>query len=576
VRLADLRGPCAGLLVAALAALAVPLLLPPYFVFLATTAVIGAVALQSLGIVTGRAGMLSLCQMSFAAVGAWTVGWLNLRDAPGSFLLWLLAGGLASVPLGVVIGLPALRVRGINLAVVTLGFATCLDVLLAATTFPGQDRYVTVVRPPAFDSDQRYFALCVGVFALVGLGLHGLARTRVGSSWRALRHSERATAALGVSVTTSKLAAFALSAFIAGVSGGLLAGQLGTVIAGNFDVVQSMVLFAVAIMAGAQNPEGAVLGGFLIAFFPELLRRLGLSQDLGSVVFAVGATQALSAGLSQSEALRRFLRRRLGRPARWEREAAPALEAPARPSRPGRPEVPALEVRDLAVHFGSVAALDGVSLSLPAGAVAGLVGPNGAGKSTLIDVATGFVPAYRGSVVLAGRRLEGMSTHQRARVGIRRTFQQTRIALDLTVGQYVRLAAGRRVGTAELEDLLAWLDCPPPEVPVEGIDARARRLLDVAGAIVARPRAVLLDEPAAGLTQEESMALAGRIAEVPDRFGCAVLLIEHDIEVVRAACATATVLDFGRVIASGPTAAVLADEAVARAYLGVEGEELVS
>src|SRR3954462_9818355 len=131
--------------------------LPPYWVYLATAVLITAISLLSLGIVEGRTGMISLCQLSFAGVGAWTVGYLNVAGMPGGLPVWILIGGLAAVPLGIVIGLPALRLRGINLAVVTLGFAGAFDAVLAATTFPGQTQFLQVPRPEIFDSDEGYF-----------------------------------------------------------------------------------------------------------------------------------------------------------------------------------------------------------------------------------------------------------------------------------------------------------------------------------------------------------------------------------------------------------------------------------
>ncbi len=232
---------------------------------------------------------------------------------PAGLPLWILIGGLAAVPLGIVIGLPALRLRGINLAVVTLGFASAFDAVLAATTFPGQTQFLQVPRPEIFDSDEGYFLFVLIAFALIAGALELLARSRLGSSWLAIRHSERAAAAHGVSIPTAKLLAFAISAFISGVSGGLLAGYLGTLVADNFTMFGSLVLFAVAIMAGAQYAEGAIIGGILITMFPELLRRLDLPQDIGNVMFAIGAVQALSSGETMSDGLRRLFARLLRR-----------------------------------------------------------------------------------------------------------------------------------------------------------------------------------------------------------------------------------------------------------------------
>ncbi len=540
-------------------------LLPSYWVFLATSVLITGVALQSLGLVAGRTGMIALCQMSFAGVGAWTVGYLNLAEAPGGLALWILLGGLAAVPLGVAIGLPALRLRGINLAIITLSFAAAFDVILATMTFPGQTAFIQVPRPALFDSDEGYFVFALIFYVAIAVALEFLARSRLGASWLAVRHSERAAAAHGVSVAKAKLSAFAISAFIAGISGGLLAGYLGTLVAENFSMMQSLSLYAVAVMTGAHFTEGAIIGGLLVVMFPEILRRFDLPQDIGNVLFALGATQALSTGETMSETYRRLLRKLA--PERTDGGSAPS-EGDL-PTRAEHTKGAALTVDKLTVRYGTVLALDGVDLTIPAGSVAGLIGPNGAGKSTFIDAVSGFLAAYEGSISLSTAPLEGQAAHLRARAGVRRTWQTNRIAPELTVGGYLRLAAGN-LSEAEVRAMLDWLDCPNPETPVVAVDAGTRRLLDVAGVVAARPAVILLDEPAAGQSHEETLRLGKRIAEIPARFGSSVLLVEHDMDLVRAACSQVTVLDFGRVIASGPPAVVLDQGPVKRAYLGIE------
>ena len=545
-------------------------LLPSYWIFLLTAVFIIGMSLQSLGLVVGRAGMISLCQMSFAGVGAWTVGYLNLIGFPGGFLVWLLIGGLAALPFGIAIGLPALRLRGINLAIVTLGFAVAFGVVLGTITYPGQTSFKMVARPSGFESDQGYFLLVLAIYGIVAIALEFVSRSRLGASWLAVSHSERAAASLGISVPMAKLSAFAISAFIAGISGGLLAGYMGTLLADNFSMMQSLVLFAVAIMVGAQYPLGAILGGILVALFPELLRRLSLPQDLGSVVFGLGAVQALSTGETVSET---FMR--LGDKI-WPKRAKNAERAgfEALPSQGGGVigEI-ALQTRELTVRYGNVVALNAASLTVPKGTVVGLIGPNGAGKSTFIDAVTGFLSRYEGEVLFQGQSIDGLQAAQRANAGLRRTWQTTRIAPDLSVGAYVDLASGGGLSEQELDAVLAWLDCPTADTPISAIDSGARRLLDVAGVVAARPPVILLDEPAAGQSYAEAVLLGKRIAEIPERFGSSVLLIEHDMDLVRTACSQVTVLDFGTVLAAGPTDEVLDLPEVKKAYMGIDFEQ---
>lgn len=564
---AALKTASALAIIAGLAVLA----LPNYWVFLITAVFIVGVALQSLGLVTGRTGMISLCQMSFAGVGAWVTGYLNVAEFPGGLVVWVLVGGLAAVPVGVVIGLPALRLRGINLAIVTLGFAAAFDTVLATITFPGQTSFTQVARPAPFESDKGYFLFIMLVYGLIAVALEFVNRSRLGASWLAVRHSERAAAAHGVSIAHAKLSAFAISAFIAGISGGLLAGYLGTLVAENFNMMQSLVLFAVATMVGAHFTLGAIAGGLMITLFPELLRRVGLPQDVGNVFFAVGAVQALSSGETISETWGRLGSKLLPRRAgKTSAKPPPPLAAPS-----VHAQGLALEVNGLTVRYGNVIALDKVSLAVPARTVVGLIGPNGAGKSTTVDAIAGFLPRYEGSIKLAGRPLEGLSATARAKAGIRRTWQTTRIAPELTVGEYMRLAAAG-IKPGEIEAVLEWFGCPSPETVIATVDAGTRRLIDVAGVVAARPPVLLLDEPAAGQSYAEALKLGERIAAVPEKFGSAVLLIEHDMDLVRRACSAITVFDFGRLIAQGTPQAALGSAIVQKAYMGIEPEERVA
>jgi branched-chain amino acid transport system permease protein len=210
-------------------------------------------------------------------------------------------------------------------------------------------------------------------------------------------------------------------------------------------------------------------------------------------------------------------------------------------------------------------------LTIPSRAVCGLIGPNGAGKSTFVDAVTGFLRRYEGSVQLGGVAIDAMTVHNRVRAGVRRTFQTERTVPQLSVGDYVRLAARRKISSAEITELLSFLSGPASDLPIAEVDVGARRLVELAGAVAARPRIVLLDEPAAGLGQEASLQLAARISELPAHFGCAVLLIEHDMEVVSVSCSHITVLDFGKEIARGAPSEVLEMGAVVSAYLGDPG-----
>lgn len=553
--------------------------LPGYFVFLAISAVTASIAILGLGIVTGSAGMIALCQLTFAAVGAWIVSLLSVSGAPGGFIVWLALGGVAAGLVGILIGLPALRLRGVNLAVVTLGFAAAADVTLVQIQFPGSADGTPVERPELFSNDRQFFFLSIVVLTVCALAVFFLQRGRWGSSWKAVAFSERGTAAAGQSVQAAKLTAFAVSAALGGIAGGLLAGQVQLPFASSFTPLQSLALYVLAIMSGAHLIDMAILGGILWVLVPELLKRWGIPQDWGFVVFGVLGVQALTSGTNLGQSVRNLLWRRADRrtanaqltalpPDAGADAAAITTTTTATVDEAALDGAPVLTVEGLTVQFGALKALDDVSLQVPAASIMGLIGPNGAGKSTFVDAISGYLPKHGGRVLLGGRDLARLSPTRRARLGLRRTFQQDRVPPSLTVGAYVRFVARRRLSASDIAEVLEFFGCPPARARLSSVDVGTRRLVEVAANVLARPRLLILDEPAAGLSHEEHLALAARLRELPGRYGVALIIIEHDLDLVRSVCPTLTVLDFGRVLASGPQAEVLADPDVLKAYMG--------
>jgi len=561
-----------ALLAAAVVGLVVvlPTLLPDYWLFLATSAIAAAVIAHSVGIVGGEAGMIVLCPLSFAAAGAWIGCWFATH-APGvPFVLQMVCAAAVAAVVGAVVGLPALRLRGVNLAVFTLGVAAAVSTVLATASFPGSDAYVTVGRPGGFEDATAYYRFCWIVFLVLAALTTWASRRRVGAAWRTIRRSERTAASLGLSVPRVKLGAFAASAAIAAVGGVLMAGQLGLITPRGFEPLASLSVFALAVMVGARFPEGALLAGVMTAFVPELLHRLGIAQDWGNVLFALGAIQALAAGAGVAEIARRRQRaRRVRRAAARPAPAAPARDAPreVRPLRAGGE--PVLETAGVRVRYGQVVALAGVDVAVRPGSVHGLVGPNGSGKTTFIDAVTGFVAA-EGDVRLDGASLRGMAAHRRAAAGLRRTFQQQSASEELSIAQYLRLAAGGSLDAWMTAEALEVVGAADATTRIGELDVGARRLVEVMGAVAARPAVVLLDEPAAGLGPEASAELAAHIASIPARYGCAVVVVEHDMQLVHRACDEVTVLDYGSVLAHGAPQEVLQQERVVTAYLGQE------
>lgn len=593
------------------------LLVSPYWDFLGTTGTANVLLVLSVGLAFNRSGMLYLCPLAFAAAGAWVAGWCSV-DLHLPFLVGLVLAGVIAVPLGGVIGLLALRLRGMNLAIATLALNSVVQVMLSVWPIPGSNDNRPVQRPAFAQLPGQYFLLSLLIMAVICLAVALLLRSRVGASWMMIK-SERGAAGGGANVLRAKIEVFVACSVIATIAGVIMIGQSGTVGSTSFSDGASLLIVVVAILAGAGRLEGAFAGGAAAAFVPEILLRLGIPTEFGAIVFGFGAVQALSqggdgiAGLQQARRAARRTRRARARLARLASdipadgqvsgapaeggsgagegkrgEAAPSALARARTaSRPdaaprdaaprdaahrdAAQQAPALQIRGLTVSYGAVRAVDNVDLSVPRGAVTGLIGPNGAGKTTLIDAASGFVAQATGDVLLNGSSLHGFPPHRRALVGLRRTFQQSRLVEDITVEQYVRFVTHSSLKKSDIDEVLAFFGCPNSERRIGSLDVPTRRLTELAAAVACQPAVLMLDEPGAGLGEEESMSLAHTLKKLPEWFGMAVVLVEHDMTMVQAACSILTVLESGRVLATGQPGKVLSQDDVRLAYLGPGG-----
>jgi ABC-type branched-subunit amino acid transport system ATPase component len=236
-----------------------------------------------------------------------------------------------------------------------------------------------------------------------------------------------------------------------------------------------------------------------------------------------------------------------------------------------------IEVEGLTVRFAGVTPIDDMSVTFPRGAC-GLIGPNGAGKTTFFNVLSGFVKPARGSISAFGDDLLKLVDFRRARWGLRRTFQTPQAIEQLSVFDNVAMihehsGEGRSARRSAVMTAIEFVGLDvAPEAKVRGLGAGDRRLVEVARAVVGDPRVVLLDEPAAGLPEHETRHLADVIRRIPEQFDALVILVDHDMSLVSSCCQTTAVLDFGKLIASGPTAEVLRNESVVNAYLGTEEE----
>ncbi|WP_406118276.1 ABC transporter permease subunit [Streptomyces sp. NBC_00989] len=560
-----------------------------------------AVISLSLVVVTGFAGQISLAQLTLAGVGAFSLSRLSVEwGIPFPFAPLLAA--LAAMVIGVVIGLPALRIRGLPAAVVTVALAVALEAFwFRNTELNGGLGGSKVPAPRLFGIDLGIGAgedypripfalLCLVVLLLVGLGVAWLRRSLLGAAMLAVRANERSAAAAGIDVARTKIVAFAIGAFIAGLGGALLGYQQTVADAEMFTAIGGLGLFATAYLAGITSLSGGLVAGVMGAggLLPVLLDRALSIGEWYDVIMGIGLVLTVITNpegvVGPAHELTARLRR-LRRPATVDSDnsedeqdtdvltgAAPAALPPV--PEPG--EV-VLSVRDVGVRYGGVVAVDAVSFDVRSGEIVGVIGPNGAGKTTLLDAISGYNRST-GTVEFDGRTISSLKPHQRGRAGLGRTFQGIELYEDLSVEENVLVGeaaarhGGDHVGTMQGLELrnrlfetlhLSRFRAQPARELSQG----RRQLVSIARALAGRPRMLLLDEPAAGLDSSESRWLGDRLRAVRAD-GVTVLLIDHDMGLVLDVCDRIVVLDIGKVIADGTPAEIKADPRVATAYLG--------
>jgi ABC-type branched-subunit amino acid transport system ATPase component/ABC-type branched-subunit amino acid transport system permease subunit len=551
----------------------------------------------SLVVVTGYVGQISLAQLALAGVAGFLLStFAHTWGIPFPFAPLL--ASLAATVVGVVFGLPALRIRGLFVAIVTLALAVAIEaVWFQNNSLDGSSGGEPIPDPHLFGMDLgigsglqfpriAFGLLCLFVLVVVAIAVARLRVSRLGSAMLAVRANERSAAAAGINVVRIKLIGFAIGAFIAGISGCLMAYMQTNVTFETFDALVGLLIFSTVFVAGITSVSGAILGGLgasggilfvatnhVITFgsWYGILLGAGVVQ---TVIFnPEGAVGPMYATLDK-------LRLRFRPPP--DMGDIPGSVTSAIPTA-GAASIPVLtpvsprtvstgtllDVQGLSVNYGGVIAVNEVSFTVAEGQIVGLIGPNGAGKTTLIDALSGFT-RYRGAVLLEGQSLNGLQPHRRAARGLGRTFQSIDLYEDLSVEENVivgqHLARGK--GTEHLNVMLDSLGLLRfRERNVGELSQGQRQLVSIARALAGQPRLLLLDEPAAGLDSTESEWLASRLRDVRET-GVTILLIDHDMSLVLGLCDQLYVLNFGSLIASGPPDQIRVDSSVVDAYLG--------
>jgi branched-chain amino acid transport system permease protein len=579
--------------------LAVPLFVAgAYFKFLLILVFIYSIVAIGLNILVGYAGQFSLGHAALMAVGAYGSALISisLESIPvlaatgANVWIGMVAGSLAAGIAGAALAFPALRLKGPYLAMVTVAFGWMTwKVLLNWTSLTGGDLGVASIPSMrigsrTFDIDAYYY-FAGGAVAGAFLLQRNLARSDFGRKLRAIKHSEIAAASVGVDVHREKVVVFVLSAVFAGAGGALFAHVENFINPDDFQFYDSVFFLLAVLFGGAGTLIGPLIGAAFLTIAPEILQDAEHYRLIIFGVIILVTLYALPNGVAGA-LLARLRREQEPRPSpRRGASGAPGGRPPALAAVAQRP---ILTASGLAKAFGGVRALADVSLALEAGKVHALIGPNGAGKTTLVNILSGYYRPDHGHVAIDGRRIDLHSLHYAAQRGVVRTFQNIRLFGDMTAREHVMVGAelGARASMLDAlfntprrrreqarreaiaDELLALVGLAAhADLPGSTLAYGHRRLLEIARALAASPRALLMDEPAAGLVAGEIETLGTLILQLREQ-GLAIVLVEHHMDLVMQVSDVVTVLDYGQVIAHGEPAAVQRDPAVIEAYLG--------
>ncbi len=572
--------------VLACAALALPWGGNDYWALIATRAAIYWILVSGLNLVVGFAGQLAIGYVALFAVGAYTASIL----AAGNVLpelhpaLSLLAAAVVGAGCGVVVGLPALRLRTFYFAMTTLGFATIVtQVALGWQDVTGGGIGLSGPALPApFDTAWGLYYLCLALAAFCTWMTANIAGSRFGRALVALREAEVAAEAAGVAKPALLVSVFLFAGTVAGLAGGLFASLQTYITPDAFTFDLSLLFFIAVLIGGRGSILGPLLGTIILTLLPEVAAPLAAWSTFVYALLLLVIVLAAPGGIA---ALLDFGSRRALPRNRAIHPQLAALQALIGDAEAGR-EV--MELRGVVLAFGAVRAIDGLDLDVRPHQVHGLIGPNGSGKTTTLNVISGYYRPQAGSLALGGATLGNEAPSSRARHGIARTFQTPRSVGEATVLDNVMVGSTIDGHASFAEAMLCLPRHRHDEQRIRALavlaleavglaalaDIRADRLqhselrfMEIARALVLRPRFLLLDEPAAGLSPDEIKRLGGLIKAI-SATGVSVLLVEHHADLIFEICDHVTVLNLGQVLACGPAAEIRVHKEVVSAYLG--------
>lgn len=545
-----------------------------------------AIIALGLHVLVGLTGLLSLGQAGLFALGAYVAAILATRVTADILVCSVVAVALGGA-VGALLAYPAVRVRGVYLAVVTIAFGLIVEnIAVEWSSLTGGTTGISAIPSPALlgmplDGQGLYVVLAACLFGVALAAFH-LKHSRFGRAMLAVSQSETASRGVGINPTAIRTLAFMVAASCASLAGVFYSFLNSYISPDIFTFSESVRFLLMVILGGAATVAGALAGSLVLTYLPEVLQQFQYWQQFayGALLFLVMLCLPKGMVGTMQVWLGFFSTKRQG--------SGQSVSANAPILALKETTGQAFCAKSLTVRFGGLTALERASLMLQPGKVHALIGPNGAGKSTFINTITGFYRPQEGDFSMGGESLLGVPPHRIARAGLARTFQNTELFGQMTVLENVMVGFQSRmhyslisamVRTAvfgreerqcrdESMQILDWLGLAGyAQTEAASLPFGLQRKLEVARALASRPEVLLMDEPAAGLTAAELKEMEALIRQVAS-MGISVLLIEHHIDLIMAVADRITVLDYGKVIAEDSPSAIRTNDRVIQAYLG--------
>ncbi len=586
--------------VALVAAILIPIWASNESAFICSTVLAFAIIAMSISFLTGLGGQLSLGQVGFAAIGA--VAAVEVSSRFGTLIGAMLVSAVVGAAVSAAVGLPALRVRGLLLAVATLAFALVTSSWLLRQDWAfgagASTRPITLLGSE-LETSRGYYYVALGSFVVVATLATIVRQSSIGRHLIAVRDNDNAARVFQIASRRTLLGTYALAGAIAGVGGSVLAFNNTFVSRAIFTPSASVDVVAIAVVGGLGELMGPLLGAAYLIGIPEFFDLelsalaglnaawliLILEQPRGLVgLFSSTKRHVIDAiarlhGVTVTDDI--------------EPVATPATSAlslqPASAPQADQSGQPLLEVITLTRNFGDLMAVDNVTFKVARGETLGLIGPNGAGKTTLFELVSGFIKPDVGRVIYDGADITSLSPEARSRLGLVRSFQNATLFPTMTPLQVAMMAtqaatrrrlvlaggaAERSMEKSATETLAAFGLGEIADEPISQLPTGTRRLVELAANVALQPRLLLLDEPSAGIAQAETEALGAAIMSIRDSFDITIVVIEHDMPLLTSICERMIALEVGAIIAEGTPHEIQRHEAVVRSYLGTDTDAI--